>query len=216
MQGHLLPPPAEFIPIIEKAGLARAVTDWVLDAALSHIAAWNAEGVRLQISINISASNLDEEDFSERVLRRVQRSGTPPGSMELEVTESALIRNGDRPLAHLNVLRSAGVNIAVDDFGTGYSSLAYLKRIPAHIVKIDRSFVQEMERAEKDLLLVTSMIGMLQGLGFRVVAEGIETAEAYRLLAKAGCDEAQGYYLAKPLEFAAFENWLSEAQKARA
>jgi EAL domain-containing protein (putative c-di-GMP-specific phosphodiesterase class I)/GGDEF domain-containing protein len=209
-------PPAEFIPIIEKAGLARAVTDWVLDAALSHIAAWNAEGRRLQISINISASNLDEEDFSERVVRRVQQSGTPPGSMELEVTESALIRNGDRALAHLNVLRFAGVNIAVDDFGTGYSSLAYLKRIPAHIVKIDRSFVQEMERAEKDLLLVTSMIGMLQGLGFRVVAEGIETAEAYRLLAQAGCDEAQGYYLAKPLEFAAFERWLSEAQKARA
>ena len=202
--------PAEFIPIVEQTGLARSFTDWVLDAALAHIARWEAEGRNLTVSINVSALNLDEDDFSQRVLARVGRAGIRPDALELEVTESALMRNGESAFAQLNTLKAAGIRIAVDDFGTGYSSLAYLKRMPAHCVKIDRSFIQGIGLEQRDLQLVASMIGMLHELDFRVVAEGIETLEAYRSLGAAGCDEAQGFYLAKPLAVALFEGWLDQ------
>ncbi len=121
------------------------------------------------------------------------------------------MRSGERAFIQLNTLKLAGVRIAVDDFGTGYSSLAYIKRMPAHCVKLDRSFIQDLGSEARDLQLVTSMIKMLQDLEFPVVAEGIETADIYRSLARAGCDEAQGFLIAKPLSACAFESWISES-----
>jgi len=202
--------PAEFIPIIEQTGLVRAVTDWVLGTALTQIARWEAEGRNLVVSINVSTLNLDEEDFAERVLRQVEQRSVRPSALELEVTESAIIRNGERAFAQLNTLRAAGISIAVDDFGTGYSSLAYLKRIPAHCVKIDQSFITPLTGEGQDLQLVEAMIAMLHGLDFKVVAEGVETAEAYKLLTELGCDEAQGYFISRPLGAAAFKDWLEQ------
>lgn len=204
-------PPAEFIPIIEQTGLARPLTEWVLDTALAHICQWEAEGRALTVSINISARNLDEDDFAERVLARVDAAGIRRDALELEVTEGVLIGNGQRALAQLDTLKAAGIRIAVDDFGTGYSSLAYLKHIPAHCVKIDRAFIKDLEATGPDIQLVTSMVAMLHGLGFRIVAEGIETAKTYEILRIIGCDEAQGYFMAKPLAPDAFLHWLNNA-----
>ena len=200
--------PAEFIPIIEQTGLARDLTDWVIRNTLQQIALWQTEGRNLVVSINISAVNLDEADFTDRLLHQLDHFGVKPGSLELELTESALISNGQRALNALNGLKAKGLRIAVDDFGTGYSSLGYLRCIPAHCVKIDRSFVQELGAHSRDLQLVTAMITMLHGMDFRVVAEGVETSEAFHLLGMAGCDEAQGYLLAKPLVPSALESWL--------
>ena len=202
--------PAEFIPIVEQSGLARALTDWVLDAALVHISRWEAQGRNLTVSVNISAVNLDEDDFAGRVFLRVANAGIRPKALELEITESALIRNGERAFEQLDAIAGAGIGIAVDDFGTGYSSLSYLKRIPANCVKIDRSFIEAIASEPRDLHLVTSMVVMLKGMNFRVVAEGIETARVQHLLELAGCDEGQGYHLARPMPAAQFESWLIE------
>ena len=202
-------PPGEFIPVIEQTGLARPLTDRVIRSALAQIAVWKAQGRDLVVSVNVSAVNLDEEDFTSRLLSRLAEFHVDPASLELELTESALVSNGQRAIASLEALRAAGLRIAVDDFGTGYSSLSYLKRIPAHCVKIDRSFIQGMIAGSKDLQLVSSMINMLHGMGFTVVAEGVETAEAFGLLQLARCDEAQGYLLARPLAPVAFETWLT-------
>lgn len=208
-------PPAEFIPIIEQAGFARPLTDWVLNAALRQMAKWQDEGRALTLSVNISAHNLNEDDFAARVLGKLEQAGVRCSALELEVTESALIQNGQQALKQLMSLKDAGIKIAVDDFGTGYSSLAYLQRLPAHCVKIDRAFVMPLAASGPELQLVTSMTKMLHDLGFRVVAEGVETAESYGLLRDLGCDEAQGYFLAKPLPLVDFENWLAQHNRRR-
>ncbi len=205
-------PPSEFIGISEQGGMARAVTDWVLDAAIFQIAKWERAGRDLTISVNISARNLDEGDFAQRVLQKIACSGVRVSSLELELTESALIRNGARAIQQLNALKAAGIKIAVDDFGTGYSSLAYLQQIPAHCVKIDRAFVQAMTGSGDGLQLVYSMIKMLHDLHFRVVAEGVENGQTCELLKAGGCDEGQGYYYAKPLPPYELEIWLDRRQ----
>ncbi len=170
----------------------------------------------LTISVNLSGVNLDEEDFPQRVLWHVASAGVQPSMLELEVTESALIRNGERAFSQLNTLKAAGISIAVDDFGTGYSSLAHLKRIPAHCIKIDRSFISAIDTEPRDLHLVTSMITMLHGMDFRVVAEGIETAQSQHLLELAGCDEGQGYHLSRPLSAGDFDAWLERFGRGQA
>ncbi len=204
--------PAEFIPIIEQAGFARSLTDWVLDTALRQIAVWQSEGCGLTVSVNVSAQNLDEDDFATRVLQKVRDAQIRPQSLELEVTESALIQNGPHALNQLVTLKNAGIKIAVDDFGTGYSSLAYLQRLPAHCIKIDRAFIIPLRSTGPEHQLVASMTKMLHDLGFRVVAEGIETPAAYEILKGLGCDEAQGYFLAKPLPINEFEPWLRKGE----
>ncbi|HWJ95712.1 MAG TPA: EAL domain-containing protein, partial [Telluria sp.] len=127
----------------------------------------------------------------------------------LEFTESALARDGARVIAQLGELRRMGVEIAIDDFGTGYSSLAYMQKIPANVLKIDRSFMQSLASSERDQKLVRSMIGMAHELGYRIVAEGIETERSFELLAGWRCDEAQGYYFARPLPADGLTHWLS-------
>lgn len=134
--------------------------------------------------------------------------GVPPYRLELEVTESAVMANAQRALRHLQILDDAGVRVAIDDFGTGYSSLSYLQLLPAKMVKIDQSFVRRLAGEERARTLVCSMVSLSHDLGYRVVAEGVETADALQLLGAMGCDEAQGHYLARPMELNAFERWL--------
>ena len=202
--------PGEFIPIIERSGLAQATTAWVLNRALRQQKAWRAAGVRLQLSLNVSAANLMEPDLADRVVASLQHYGLPPECLELEITESAIMEQPLKATAMLDVLAGAGVHLAIDDFGTGYSSLSYLQRMPANVVKIDQSFIKGLEDDYRQQGLVRTMITMSQDLGHKVVAEGVERGDVLAFLRSAGCDEAQGYLFARPLEVDAFNTWFGD------
>lgn len=207
--------PGEFIPIIERSGLAQATTAWVLNRALRQQKAWRAAGVKLQLSLNVSAANLMEPDLADRVVASLQHYGLPPECLELEITESAIMEQPLKATAMLDVLAGAGVHLAIDDFGTGYSSLSYLQRMPANVVKIDQSFIKGLEDDYRQQGLVRTMITMSQDLGHKVVAEGVERGDVLAFLRSAGCDEAQGYLFARPLEVDAFNTWFSDNSAAR-
>jgi len=202
-------PPGEFIPVIEGTSLARATTEWVLAAAMRQMAAWRHDGVALQVAVNVSAVNLEERDFCDRVLQLLRRHGLPPSSLAIELTESALMRNPKAAQATLEGLARAGVQLAIDDFGTGYSSLSYLQSLPANVVKIDQSFMRNLAQDERRRSLVGTMIKLSHDLGHKVVAEGVETVDVEDFLRAAGCDEVQGYLHARPLAPNALAEWLA-------
>lgn len=206
--------PGEFIPLIEQTALARPVTAWVIGAALDQALAWRRFGCPLRISVNVSAHNLEEEDFASRLAAALELRALAPDAVELEFTESALIRNGERVMAQLKTIRAMGVEIAIDDFGTGYSTFAYLKAMPASTVKLDQSFIRNVVDNPRDQLLVSSMISMAHGLGYRTVAEGVETAEVRSFLSKAGCDELQGYLISRPVPAVILQSLLTHSKAA--
>ena len=206
--------PAEFIPIIERTAMARATTAWVLDAAMAQLAAWKAEGLALQLAVNVSAANLLEPDFAERVAAGLAQHGLPAARLSLEITESALMTNPKMAQATLEALAATGVHLAIDDFGTGYSSLSYLQRLPVRVVKIDQSFMRGLDSDPRRRALVAAMIELSQNLGHNVVAEGVETEEVAALLRALGCDQAQGYLYARPLDPAAFSAWTAPQRLA--
>lgn len=191
--------PGEFIPLVEQTALGRPMTDWVVRVAVAQAKRWISSGNPTPISINASAMNLDEEDFAERLLARAHAGGVDPHMLELEFTESAIARDPEHVISQLCQLRSHGIAIAIDDFGTGYSNLSYLQKLPISVLKIDQAFVRDMVESDKDRLLVKTMITMGHDLGYRVVAEGIETQAAYDLLEEWGCDEGQGYLMSRPV-----------------
>ena len=199
--------PAEFIPFIERSRLAQATTAWVLETALDQQLAWREAGMALQLSLNVSAANLLETDLAGRITEALDRRGLPRDCLELEITESAIMEQPARAHATLEAIAASGVHLAVDDFGTGYSSLAYLQRMPADVVKIDQSFIRELESDPRQQGLVKAMIALSQDLGHRVVAEGVENEAVLAFLREAGCDEAQGYWFARPLEVDLFTAW---------
>jgi EAL domain-containing protein (putative c-di-GMP-specific phosphodiesterase class I)/GAF domain-containing protein len=207
--------PGEFIPLAEKTTLARGVTQWVIETVVTQAAAWRASGVDLTVSLNVSAANLVEPDFAERMIARLAEAQLPGSAIEVELTESAVITNGDAGLDQLDRLAAAGIRIAIDDFGTGYSNLSYLERLPASVLKIDQSFMINLLQDPRTETLVGTMITLAHDLGYRVVGEGIETDEVYRFLTERGCDEAQGYLIARPLAPEAFIAWLGEARPDR-
>ncbi len=209
-------PPSEFIPIVEQTALAGPITDWVIEAASAQLAQWRREGIELTVSVNISAANLESPDFATAAQLRMRKFAVRPEWIEFELTESAIMRDVGHALAQLEALDRAGVRIAIDDFGTGYSSLAYLQRLPSKVLKIDQSFVRAMDRGERERALVRSMISLGHDLGHRVVAEGVETGEARDLLLAMGCDEAQGYFFARPMAPAEFARWFASHAAAQA
>ena len=202
--------PGEFIPIVEQTSLARATTAWVLDTGLKQLSVWCAANMGLDLSINVSATNLSEPDFAQQVQLYLLKHRVPANMLELEVTESAVMDSSGEAIEQLAALKKAGVRLAIDDFGTGYSSLAYLKRLPTEVVKIDQSFVRNLTNDEREQTLIRSMISLTHDLGYRVVAEGIETSEAADMLAEMGCDEGQGYFFGRPMDAGVFEQWLNE------
>jgi EAL domain-containing protein (putative c-di-GMP-specific phosphodiesterase class I)/GGDEF domain-containing protein len=209
-------PPGEFIPILEKTDLARPITDWVIGEALQQTKAWRSVGIALPIAVNVSPSNLEEQDFASRLILRIAAAGLPASAVEIEVTESALIRNGTRVGQQLTDIRAAGIRVAIDDFGTGYSSLSYLQNLPADIIKIDQSFVRDLSLDHRGRTLVKSMVEMAKGLSFHVVAEGIEDQSALDFLRRTGCDEGQGYFFARPAPPAGLTDWLKPVRQADA
>jgi EAL domain-containing protein (putative c-di-GMP-specific phosphodiesterase class I) len=206
--------PGEFIPIAEQTGLARLVTDWVIERALGDLLAWTQKGFFHSVSINVSAVNLAEPDFAVRLGAAIGRQGIDPSRLELEFTEGALVRNTPRMRAMVADLAALGVDIAIDDFGTGYSNLQYLRDIPADTLKIDQSFIRSLRSNPRDRIIVRSMIALAHELGHRLVAEGIEDADALALLAEWGCDEGQGFHICRPIPLTGLITWLTERRAA--
>jgi EAL domain-containing protein (putative c-di-GMP-specific phosphodiesterase class I)/GGDEF domain-containing protein len=203
-------PPMDFIPAVEQTALVRPLTDWVVNEALAQIRRWSASGIELKVSINVSALNLDETGFSARLLAAIEASGVSPTALELEFTESAVARDSGRVVDQLQTVRDAGLDVAIDDFGTGYSNLSYLQELPATVLKIDRAFVFGLEDSPRNQRLVQTIIKMAHDLRYSVVAEGIESQAAYDILAAWGCDEGQGYLMAKPMPAQQLTRWLAE------
>jgi len=199
-------PPAEFIALAEQTALINPLTDWVLDHALAAARTLGDRGHPLRMSINASPLNLSELGFDDRLFWFCERHGLEPDRVEIEFTEGTLAANHERAARQLARIRQAGVRIAIDDFGTGFSNLSYLRSIPADVLKIDQSFIRPLSGS--DDFLVQQILAMAHGLGLKVCAEGIETAESYALLRTLGCDEGQGYHIARPLPEASFFQWL--------
>jgi diguanylate cyclase (GGDEF)-like protein/PAS domain S-box-containing protein len=192
--------PAQFVPIAEESGFIAAIGRWVLHEACRQSRAWRAAGLPpLRIAINISTVELRGKGFVESVRGILEEHGLVPRDLELELTETFLMRDSNSTAAVLQSLSNLGVRIALDDFGTGYSSLSHLKRFPIDTLKIDQSFVHNLATDPDDASIVSAVIGMGKGLQIRVVAEGVETLEQLAFLRKQGCPEGQGYYLSRPM-----------------
>jgi diguanylate cyclase (GGDEF)-like protein len=192
-------PPAEFVPLVERSGLGRMLTLEVIDQALRAERAWRAEGLELTVAVNTSAATLLDVRFPDDVAGLLQRWAAPAGVLGLELTEETIMTDPQRAQDVLARLSEIGVDLSLDDFGTGYSSLSMLKRLPVRELKIDRSFVMGILDDRGDAAIVRSTVDLARNLGLRVVAEGVESAEAWDLLARWGCDLAQGYHLSRPI-----------------
>jgi len=202
--------PAEFIPLAEKTALIRELSLWVAEQAVMQTAAWQRQGARFKVAINVSASDLDSSAFANRLIELLNSQRLDPTSLEVEFTESALMRNPGEVSHQLQRLRSLGVEVAIDDFGTGYSNWTYLRDLPASTVKLDQSFIRNLSDDEKDRRLVRTIIDLAKRLELRVVAEGIETQAICELVAQWGCDEGQGYHIARPMAPELLLGWAAQ------
>ena len=202
--------PADFIPFAEQTGFIRWLTRWTLDHSMAQAAQWQRAGVALNLAVNISAEDIGDSRFDSRVASLLSRHQLPATLLTLELTESGAIEDPARALQMLHAIAALGVSLSIDDFGTGYSSLSHLARMPVHEMKIDRSFIQNLESDPEFATVVRSAIDMGHGLGLKVVAEGIETAAAASRLREFGCDIAQGYFYARPMPRESFEMWLKD------
>jgi diguanylate cyclase (GGDEF)-like protein len=192
--------PNDFIPMAERSGLIVPIGRWVLEEASRQAAAWRRCGHHIGVSVNVSARQLDGDGLIEDVRHALTRSGLEPASLTLEVTETALMRDPDAAAERLATLRVLGVRIAIDDFGTGYSSLAYLRRFPADVLKIDRSFVEGVATSTEAAALVHTLVQLGQSLGLETLAEGIEHRAQLQVLLREHCDVGQGFLFSRPLE----------------
>ena len=206
-----LVPPNHFIPLAEEIGLIIPLGAWVIAEAARQVNVWHKAGLAdLVVSVNISALQFHQSGFLAEVQELLARAGTEPSSLELELTESMLMSDMELSIQVLQAFRDQGYRIAIDDFGTGFSCLNYLRRLPANILKIDQSFVRDMQSDSASLAIVTSIIRLAESLGMDTIAEGVETADEYALLADQGCRLMQGYHFSKPLPPAQFEAWVQQ------
>jgi diguanylate cyclase (GGDEF)-like protein/PAS domain S-box-containing protein len=206
-------PPASFIPVAEETGVIVAIGNWVLTEAIRQCAEWQAQGWALTMAVNVSALQFQQANFVEGVAETLRVFDLPPAMLELELTESILLRDVDETLARLDALAELGVRLSIDDFGTGYSSLSYLKRFPICKLKIDRSFISELPVNDSDTAIVMAIINLSQALKLRVIAEGVETEAQRHFLATAGCDEFQGFLCKPALSAEEFMLFLEQAEK---
>lgn len=212
--GRIMPPDI-FIPIAEQTGQIRAVNQWVLETACAELSQWIQQGLQPpRLAINLSAVQLEpaaqEPALVEELLEACRRHGITPDQLDLEITETALLRNRELALQQVKEVVSAGFRLSIDDFGTGYSCLQILQTFPVHCVKVDKSFVQQLPNNEKDRQLVESILLIARQLKLHTVAEGVENEAQWELLKKLGCDTFQGYFFAKPLN----SNAMAERMQA--
>ena len=200
--------PDAFLDLVEEAGLMRGLTRVVLEIALDQAVVWHADGRLLTIAVNLSASCLVDTDLPDEIIAMLADRDLPQGALQLEITEEFLMTDRDRARNVLTRLRSHGIQISIDDFGTGYSSLSYLRDLPIDELKLDRSFIFPMADDARAAALVASTIALAHSLDLRMVAEGVENDVTYNELKRLGCDQAQGYYMSRPVPAAALEHWL--------
>lgn len=206
--------PGEFVPLAEATALITPLTQWVLDRALNTVADWQRTRPGMKISVNVSPKNLVEPDFVTLLSDMSERMGVDPSLVELEFTEGMLATDWQFMMQQMDRLRGCGFEIAIDDFGSGYSNMSYLGKIPARYLKIDQAFVRPLDQERNNQLLVRAIIEMAHALGYEVVAEGIETQQAFDLLASWNCDEGQGYLMSRPLANDQLAEWLAAAPRA--
>lgn len=206
--------PAEFIPLAEKTALIRELSLWVAEQAIQQSALWHVQGATFKVAINVSATDLDGPSFADHITALLASYHLDPHRLEVEFTESALMVNPAEVSRQLQRLRSLGMEVAIDDFGTGYSNWTYLRGLPATSVKLDQSFIRNLSDDEKDRRLVRTIIDLAKRLDLKVVAEGIETQAVCDLVAVWGCDEGQGYHIARPMEADALLGWVGAHEQA--
>ncbi len=202
--------PAEFVPFAERTGYINHVTDWMLRKAVQTLASWQNDYPHLSIAVNVSTNDLRDQHFPSRVEQLLQHSQVNPAKLQLELTESGIMENPSKAIPLLQSLRDIGIGLSIDDFGTGHSSLAYLQKLPVTEVKIDRSFVINIDQHPTGQNLVKTIIEMGHGLNLHVIAEGIETMAERDTLTALGCDSMQGYFASKPLHGANLVAWLDK------
>jgi len=200
--------PDHFIDMAERAGLIDDLTRYVVRSAAAQIVTWHAKGIGLPVAINLSVNNLQNDELVGEIIEMATQGYASP-CMEVEITETALMRDPQKAMTALKRMYDAGIRIYIDDFGTGFSSLGYLKKLPIHGIKIDKSFVMDIETNPDSETIVLSTIVLAHNLGLKIVAEGVENQEIWRRLAAHQCDDAQGYHFAKPLPAERFETMVT-------
>jgi EAL domain-containing protein (putative c-di-GMP-specific phosphodiesterase class I) len=208
--------PAEFIPLAEETGLIVPIGEWVLRTACLQSKAWQDEGFsQLQVSVNLSPRQFSQTNLLEVITGIINETGIDPNCLECEITESLIMQNTEEAIRILSELKKLGVKISIDDFGTGYSSLGYLKRLPLDVLKIDKSFVQDVTSAAEDAAIVMTIISLAHNLNLKVIAEGVEIEEQLKFLQLLKCDEWQGFLYSKPVSAAEFRVLLQKNSKLK-
>ncbi|MCL6584189.1 MAG: EAL domain-containing protein [bacterium] len=205
-------PPDQFIQLAEQTDLIRPLTLWVLNEALKQSSQLLSQGIEISMAVNLSIRNLQDENFPDQVRELLEKWGISPNLLELEITETNIMANPELAMCVLKRLSNMGIHLAIDDFGTGQSSLAYVKRLPVHEIKIDKSFVMSMEANNSDVMIVNTAVDLGHNLGLSVVAEGVENKETYDRLAILGCNVAQGYFISRPLPATQLVSWIHESR----
>ncbi len=208
--------PTVFIPIAERFGLIRSIGEWVIEDACRQAGVWRKKGLRMRVAINLSAVQMRQEDIVERIEGALARHHVDPSLLTCEITESVAMEDTKATQTTFRELGAAGIHLAIDDFGTGYSSLAYLHKLPAEELKIDRSFVADIEYSADARAVVNAVVKLAHALGLKVVAEGVENERQQRILVKMGCDELQGFLFAKPMTARALLLWALDDRKEHA
>jgi diguanylate cyclase len=200
--------PAEFIPLAEASDNIQLLTEWTLERALVNCKGWHARGLPLKVAVNLSARHLQDEQLADWLGSLLSRSGMRAEFLELEITESAIMRDPDRAMRILQSIKALGITLSIDDYGTGYSSLSYLQKLAVDRLKIDKSFIAGLLSNDRDRLIVKSTIDLAHGLELEVIAEGVETPQQLAILQRLGCDHAQGYLLSRPLRSEQVFDWF--------
>ncbi len=207
--------PAEFIPLAEETGLIAPLGEWVLKRACQQLHEWLQKGhAPVVLAVNISSRQLEDRQFVSKILSTLKETAVPTELLELEITESAIMRNPEEVIPALEEMKRLGISLAIDDFGTGHSSLNYLRRFPVDTLKIDRSFVSDISKSAQDSVLINGIIALAKSLSLRVIAEGVETLEQKTYLQEQKCDWVQGYYLYKPMPADKFEQAFNQNMQA--
>jgi diguanylate cyclase (GGDEF)-like protein len=204
-------PPGKFIPVAEESGLIIPLSEWILEKTARQTKRWLEMGLpKLKIGVNLSAVHFRIDSLSKDLESLVSKLNLDPGSLDLEITESAIMSNLDKAIKHLNELREIGFHLSLDDFGTGYSSLSYLRRFPVHTLKIDQSFIQDVDQDEQNAAIVSTIINLAHSLNLNVIAEGVETKKQLEYLTNTFCNEIQGFVLSRPIASEEFPQFVAK------
>jgi diguanylate cyclase (GGDEF)-like protein len=202
--------PAKFIPIAEQKGYIISIGEWVLKEACAQAKEWSEKGYNLNVAVNLSPLQFNKDSIITDISGALKASELDPGLLELEITESGIMKDADKAIRILDKLKRLGVSVSIDDFGTGYSSLSHLKKFPIQKLKIDQSFVRDIPQDKENMAITRSIVDLAKNLGLKTIAEGVETEEQSEFLKSIGCDQLQGYYFGKPQPLAAVNEILEK------